>query len=292
MNNETQTDSRVAKKEISAITDEIILATKSMRKKALNLALKAGKNGAHIGGGFSAMELLSTLFLGVMNYDPRNPSWKERDRFFMSKGHGVLAYYTALWKSNLISEEELDHFEENGGDLPGHPVLNEKWMIEASSGSLGMGIGIAAGCALAGKLNHKDYRCYVLLGDGECDEGTVWESAMAAAHYKLDNFIVLLDHNGIQSDDCCEKVMELGDIEKKWEAFGWDVSRINGHDVKAIYNALKQPSKNGVPRIIIADTIKGKGVSLFENKAEWHHGVITQELYDKAMNELGGCDND
>ena len=273
-------------------SDEIIASANDMRKKALQLALKAGRNGAHIGGGFSAMELLATLFLNIMKYDPSNPRWRERDRFFMSKGHGVLAYYTALWKAGLLFEGELDHFEENGGDLPGHPVLNEKLSIEASSGSLGMGIGIAAGCALAGKMDDRQYRCYVLLGDGECDEGTVWECAIAAAHYKLDNLIVLLDHNGIQSDDSCEKVMALGDLEKKWSAFGWNVCRINGHEVRAILGALNQPIRKGFPRIIIADTIKGKGVSFFENTAEWHHGVITQELYDKAITELGGCRND
>ena len=280
------------KKDSSMSIDDIVLSAKIMRKRALKLAFNAGKNGAHIGGGFSAMELLSVLFLRVMKYDPLNPTWDDRDRFFMSKGHGVLAYYTSLWKAGIISEEELDHFEENGGDLPGHPVINTKWMIEASSDSLGMGIGIAAGSALAGKLNHKDYRCYVLLGDGECDEGTVWETAMAAAHYRLDNLIVLLDHNGIQSDDSCDNVMSLGNLEKKWTAFGWDVYQVDGHDVKAIYDVLNIPVKKGHPRIIIADTVKGKGVSFFENTSEWHHGVVTQELYDKAMIELGGYDND
>ena len=292
MSNTPEKNASVEKKSLSMSINDIALSAQSMRKKALKLALNAGKNGAHIGGGFSAMELLSTLFLGVMNYDPVNPTWNDRDRFFMSKGHGVLAYYTALWKAGILSEEELDHFEENGGDLPGHPVINPRWTIEASSGSLGMGIGIAAGSALAGKLNHKEYRCYVLLGDGECDEGTVWETAMAAAHYKLDNLIVLLDHNCIQSDDSCEKVMSLGDLEKKWIAFGWDVHRIDGHNVKAIYEVLSIPAKEGHPRIVIAETVKGKGVSFFENTSEWHHGIITQELYNKAMNELGGCDND
>ena len=272
--------------------NEIRNASQCMRKKALALALKAGRNGAHIGGGFSAIELLATLFLGVMKYDPSNASWKDRDRFFMSKGHGVLAYYTALWQAGIISEEDLNHFEENGGDLPGHPVLNEKWSIEISSGSLGMGIGIAAGSALAGKLDRRQYHCYVLLGDGECDEGTVWETAMAAAHYKLDNLTVLLDHNGIQSDDRCDNVMALGDLEKKWNSFGWDVYRIDGHDVGAIYNVLDRPSKIGLPKIVIADTIKGKGVSFFENNPEWHHGVVTQDIYDKAIQEMGECSHD
>lgn len=269
--------------------DDIISTAQNMRKKALYLALKAGRNGAHIGGGFSSMELLATLFLGVMKYDASNPTWLDRDRFFMSKGHGVLAYYTALWKSGFISENELDQFEENGGKLPGHPVLNKEWGIEISSGSLGMGIGVAAGSALAGKIDKRQYRCYVLLGDGECDEGTVWETAMAAAHHKLDNLIVLLDHNRIQSDDCCEKVMSLGDIEQKWQGFGWEVLHVDGHNVKAILGALKKPAKNNYPRVIIANTIKGKGVSLFENTPDWHHGVITQEIYDNAIAELGGC---
>lgn len=267
-------------------------AAASMRCKALAMALKAGRNGAHIGGGFSAIELLATLFLAVMDYRADEPEWPERDRFFLSKGHGVLAYYTALWKAGILPEEILMTFEENGGDLPGHPVLNLRYGIEISSGSLGMGIGIAVGSALAGKLNKQNYRCYALIGDGECDEGTVWEAAMAAAHYKLDNLIVLLDRNRIQSDGPCQEVMNLGNLEQKWSAFGWKTEVIDGHNISAIYNALNAPRLEQKPYIVIADTVKGKGVSFFENTAEWHHGVVTQELYDKALTELQEKDND
>ena len=270
---------------------QISECTLRMRIKALEMALHAGRNGAHIGGGFSSMELLSTLFLGVMKYDLKDPASLKRDRFFMSKGHGVLAYYTALWQAGFLTEAELDCFEKNGGDFPGHPVLNAQYGIETSSGSLGMGIGIAAGDALAAKLNHQSYKCYVLLGDGECDEGSVWESAMACRHYRLDNLIVLLDRNHIQSDDSCKKVMDLENIAQKWFAFGWDVISIDGHNVEEIHRALFTPVKNGHPRILIAETVKGKGVSFFENTADWHHGVVTQEIYDRAIAELTGVSN-
>lgn len=271
---------------------QIEKAAASMRCKALAMALKAGRNGAHIGGGFSAIELLATLFLAVMKYRADESEWPERDRFFLSKGHGVLAYYAALWKAGIIPEETLMTFEENGGDFPGHPVLNPRYGIEISSGSLGMGIGIAAGNALAGKLNKRNYRCYVLLGDGECDEGTVWEAAMAAAHYKLNNLIVLLDRNSIQSDGSCRQVMDLGNIEQKWSAFGWKTEVVDGHNITAIYNALVATRLEHKPYIVIANTVKGKGVSFFENTAEWHHGVVTQELYDKALAELQESEND
>jgi transketolase len=256
-----------------------------MRKKALELALSAGNNGAHLGSGLSIIEIMAVLYGGIMKIDPKNPRWEERDRFILSKGHGTLGYYTALAEAGFISYEELSAFEKNGGFLPGQPVMNMDKGIEFSSGSLGHGLSLGVGVALAGKKRGRDYKVYVLMGDGECNEGSVWEAAMAAKHYQLSNLIAIIDANDMQSDGARCDIMGA-DYETIWGGFGWDVATVDGHDVSRLYETLHAGTRTDVPRAIIARTIKGKGVSFMENNNEWHHNRLTQAQYDTAVKEL------
>lgn len=256
-----------------------------MRSKALELALSAGSNGAHLGPGLSIIEIMAVLYGGIMKIDPKNPHWEERDRFILSKGHGTLGYYTALAEAGLISFEELSTFEKNGGFLPGQPVMNVDKGIEFSSGSLGHGLSLGVGVALAGNRSGRDYRVYVLMGDGECNEGTVWEAAMAAKHYKLSNLIAIIDANDMQSDGSRVDII-AADYEAIWKGFGWDVIVIDGHNISSLYEILRTDSRIDTPRVIIAKTIKGKGVSFMEGNKEWHHHRLTQAQYDTAVNEL------
>jgi len=226
-----------------------------MRKKALALAFSAGSNGAHVGSGLSIIEIMAVLYGGVMKIDPKNPRWEERDRFILSKGHGTLGYYTALEEAGFISSDELLTFEKNGGFLPGQPVMNLDKGIEFSSGSLGHGLSLGVGVALAGKKRGQDYKVYVLMGDGECNEGSVWEAAMAAKHYKLSNLIAIIDANDMQSDGARCDIM-AADYERIWKGFGWEVVTTDGHDVSRLYETLQTGTRTDMPRAIIARTIK------------------------------------
>ena len=270
--------------------DKIVSMAKRMRKNALNMALSAGNNGAHLGSGLSIIEIMATLYGEVMKLDPKNPEWVDRDRFILSKGHGVLGYYTALAEIGFITQNELNTFEENGGDLPGHPIMNIKKCIEFSSGSLGLGLSFGVGVALAGKKKEKDYNVYVLIGNGECNEGSVWEAAMTASHFNLDNLIVIIDHNKMQSDGASNTVLDMGDIEAKWISFGFKTYSVDGHNISEIFRSLKVASqeKEGKPTVIIANTVKGKGVSFMENNNEWHHNRLGQDQYQIAVAEISG----
>jgi transketolase len=256
-----------------------------MRKNALGLALSAGTNGAHIGSGLSIIEITAVLYGGIMKIDQKNPRWEERDRFILSKGHGTLGYYTALAEAGLISSDELDSFEKNGGFLPGQPVMNMGKGIEFSSGSLGHGLSLGVGVALAGKRRGQNYKTFVLMGDGECNEGAVWEAAMAAKHYKLSNLVAIIDANDLQSDGTRECIM-AADYEAIWKGFGWNVVIIDGHDIQSLYDTLGATNRSEYPRVIIASTVKGKGVSFMEGNNEWHHNRLTQAQYDAAIIEL------
>ncbi|OMF50129.1 transketolase [Paenibacillus peoriae] len=259
-----------------------------MRKHALQMAFSASSNGAHLGPGLSIVDIMATLYGAVMKYDRNNPLWEERDRFILSKGHGTLGYYTALAESGFFSIEELYTFEENGGFLPGQPVMNLEKGIECSSGSLGLGLSFAAGMALSAKKRGRSYQSYVLLGDGECNEGTIWEAAMSAAHFKLNNLIAIVDDNKMQSDGASKDVLDMQGFPNKWKSFGWETIEVDGHDIGAVYDALVNPNLSDKPRVIIANTIKGKGVSFMEGNIDWHHGQLTKLLFDEAMMELGG----
>ena len=268
------------------IISKIEQMSKHMRQQGLRIALSAGNNGAHLGSGLSIIELTATLYGGVMTLDLKNPQWKERDRFILSKGHGTLGYYTALAEVGFLTEDELSTFEENEGFLPGQPSMNMSKGIEFSGGSLGLGLSLGIGVALVAKSNKKQYNTYVLMGDGECNEGTVWEAAMAASHYKLDNLIAIVDLNSIQSDGICSDIMDMGDIAGKWQSFGWETIEIEGHNVREIYDAFTAVRTSGKPYVVLAHTVKGKGISFMEHNNEWHHNRLTQAQFDTAMLEL------
>ena len=260
---------------------------KLLRLHALDMALNAGSNGAHLGPGNSAADIIATLYFSVMKHNPEDPKWDGRDRFVLSKGHGVLPYYAALAEAGYFSVDELVNFETDNSFLAGHPSRNMKYGFEVTSGSLGNGISLAAGIALAGKHRKKDYVTYCLLGDGECDEGLVWETAMAASHYALDNLVVVVDRNRLQSDGIGRDIMYLGDLAAKWRAFGWETIEVDGHDIGQLIDALSYRARPvNKPYAIIAHTIKGKGVSFMENNNEWHHKKLSLEQYSAAQEEL------
>jgi transketolase len=223
-----------------------------------------------------------------MKHDPKNPKWEDRDRFVLSKGHACPALYAALAECNYFPIEELYTLRKLGSRLQGHPSILKLPVLEASTGSLGQGLSMAIGMALAAKLDRKSYRVYVLLGDGEVNEGNIWEAAMFAAHQKLDNLIAYLDRNKIQLDNFTENILNLEPLADKWKAFGWEVFEIDGHDFSQII-ASGERAKNvtGKPKIIIAHTVKGKGVSFMENTAAFHGKAPNKEEYELAIKELG-----
>jgi transketolase len=277
-----------AVKSMDDLISSLQVMARRMRERALQMALSAGANGSHIGGGLSIIEIMATLYGGILRLDPINPEWDDRDRFILSKGHGVLAYYPALAEAGFFPMDDLKKFEVNGEFLPGHPVMNMKKGIECSSGSLGMGLSFGVGVALAGKMRNKFYHTYVLLGDGECNEGTVWEAAMAASHFQLSNLIAIIDKNQLQYDGVCSEIMNMDNLKAKWESFGWDVTEVDGHDIRALYQAFQSCAQSTEikPHVIIAHTIKGKGVSYMENKKEWHHSSLSQKQYEMAISEI------
>lgn len=239
----------------------------------------------HPGGSLSCVEILAALYYHVMKIDPQHPEMEDRDRFVMSKGHGCPALYAVLADLGYFPREDLWTLRQIGSHLQGHPDMTKTPGIDVNTGSLGQGASVAMGLALGARQKGASYRVYALLGDGECQEGIVWETAMSAAHYKLDNLVFLLDHNGLQIDGENDAVMSLGDVAAKFQAFGFEVFSVDGHDVAAISAALRQPM-SGRPRLIECRTIKGKGVSFMENNFAWHGKAPNQEEYDRAMKEL------
>ena len=259
---------------------------KRMRKKILDMALTAGASSSHFGGGLSIVDITATLYGAIMKLDPKNPKWENRDRFILSKGHGVLGYYTALSEIGYISEKDLKTFEKDGTYLFGHPVMNRSKGIEFSNGSLGMGLSLGIGVALAGKRKNIDYKVYVLMGDGECNEGSVWEAAMAGPHYKLDNLVAILDKNNLQQTGTNSEIMSVGDLVSKWKSFGWQVFEIDGHNVPEIYDTFLSVKDQNGPVAIVANTVKGKGFSFAENNNAWHHAPLSSSQYEAALEEL------
>lgn len=241
----------------------------------------------HPGGSLSAADIVTYLYFSEMNIDPLEPKWKERDRFVLSKGHAAPVLYAALAHRGFFPKESLFTLRKFGSNLQGHPDMNKVPGVDMSTGSLGTGISAAVGMALAGKVDKASYRIFALLGDGELQEGQVWEAAMAAAHYKLDNLIAFVDNNGLQIDGNVEDVMSPAPIGAKFAAFGWFVQEIDGHDFQAIADALKAAKEHkGQPSVIIAHTIKGKGVSFMENQASWHGSAPSAEQVAIAKEEL------
>lgn len=260
-----------------------------VRRRILELAFKTGKNGAHVGGSLSAVEILSVLaFLAQRDPEKLN----ERDRIILSKGHAALALYCVLEQQGLLSPEETETFEKNGTVFYAHAKRNIEKGIEFSGGSLSLGISFAVGVALASKSMGYQNRIYVVVGDGECDEGLVWEAAMAAANFKLNNLTVIVDCNGLQSDGFTKDVMDSASLATKFSAFGFESCETDGHAVKQLWDALVS-ELSSKPRAIIARTVKGKGVPFMEDERSWHHGVLTEKLYEQAMQELSdGMENE
>jgi transketolase len=260
--------------------------SKKMRRKILDISYSCNLS-AHIGGALSMVDIMATLYGAVLRYDPKKTDWEDRDRFILSKGHGALGLYSALLEAGIISEDIFSTFQTNESDLTAHPVMNIPLGIESSNGSLGHGLSLGIGIALAAKKKNKKYKIYVFLGNGECNEGSVWEAIMSASTLKLDNLIAIVDDNGFQNEiEPSKTIMDSGDIEDKWESFGWKVHSVNGHNISELYNAFVECNVENKPTVIIAHTIKGKGVSFMENNNEWHHNRLTEANYNQALQEM------
>lgn len=260
--------------------------SKRMRLDAMDMALSSGNNGSHIGGSLSSIEIMAVLYGEVLRYDVNDPENVNRDRFIPSKNHCVLAHIPALAEAGFIPHEEITEFQKDGGRLTGYPQRKEIG-LEYSGGSLGMAISVGIGIALSAKEHKRDSQVYVLMGDGELNEGSIWEAFMAAAHYKLDNLTAIIDRNHLSYDGNTEDVMGLDSLSAKMEAFNWYVSCCNGHDTGSLLKAFADKAE-GKPHIIIADTIKGKGVSFIENCPEWHHHRLSKDEYEQARKEILG----
>ena len=261
----------------------------SIIRKEIVTMIHGAKSG-HPGGSLSAVGILTALYFDEMNIDPTNPKMEDRDRFVLSKGHAAPALYATLAQRGYFAKEELNNLRQLGSMLQGHPDMKKVPGVEMSTGSLGQGFSVACGMAMAAKLDNAPWNVYALLGDGEVQEGIIWEAAMSAAHYKLDNMIAFLDYNGLQIDGEVESVMNINPIEDKFKTFGWNVITIDGHDFDQIFAALDM-AKDTVdkPTMIIAKTIKGKGVSFMENQASWHGSAPSEEQLEQALSELGGA---
>ncbi len=244
----------------------------------------------HPGGSLSATDIVTALYFRLMRLDPENPRWPERDRFILSKGHACPVWYAALAERGFFDKAHLSTLRQLGSILQGHPDMNKVPGIDMTAGSLGQGLSVGVGMALAGKLQKKDYHVWVVVGDGESQEGSVWEAAMSAAKWKLDNITAILDRNNLQNDWHVDELMPIEPVADKWKAFGWHVVDIDGHDMDAIVPALEAArDRLGGPTLILARTVKGKGVSYMENVCEWHGKAPCQEEADKALDEIRRC---
>jgi transketolase len=246
------------------------------------MMIGAGKPG-HLGGSCSIADIVAVLYFHKMRHNPKEPKWPDRDRLILSKGHAALTQYAALARCGYFPEKELETLKELGTILQGHPEMLRVPGIEANTGSLGQGLSVCCGIALAGKLDKKDYKVYCILGDGEIAEGQIWEASMTAAFYKLDNLVAILDKNGVQAMGPVEERYDTNPHTEKWKAFGWHVMEIDGHNIKQIADAFDEADKvKEKPVMIIANTVKSKGVPFAEGKAQFHHGIMTQEQFDTA----------
>lgn len=255
-----------------------------IRMSVIDMVYEAGTG--HTGSSLSNTDILTVLYYEVMKNDPANPNWEERDRYIQSKGHAVESYWAVLADKGYFPKEELKTFSKFNTRLIGHPN-NKVPGVEMNTGALGHGLSISVGMALAAKMDHKDYRVFTLMGDGELAEGSVWEAAMAASQYKLDNLVGIVDRNRLQITGSTDDVMSNEPLDKKWESFGWDVIEVDGNDIAELVQVFHSiPKTEGKPTIILANTIKGKGISFAENEAGWHHHVPSQEEYELAMKEL------
>ena len=256
----------------------------NLRKTILQTALIAGHNSSHFGGALSSVEIVSTLYSSIMNLDKKDPLWQDRDRFILSKGHACLVLYSALKEIGYINKEDLEKFEKSDSEFLGHPVINKKKGIEFSTGSLGMGLSLGIGVAISLKKRSKNSRVYVLIGDGECNEGSVWEAAMLASHLKINNLTVIVDNNGYQQTGSNKDILNIESLENVWSSFGWETVKVDGHNIDELLSSFHL--KTNKPKAIIAKTIKGKGFSFSENNNDWHHKVLTKNQYELGLEEL------
>lgn len=251
------------------------------------LAMIHRAKSGHPGGSLSAVEILVALYFGEMNHDPKHPKWPGRDRFVLSKGHGCAALYAVLAAAGYLTRDEMMTYRDMGSPLQGHPSTTDMPILELPTGSLGQGLSGAQGIALAGRLDHADYRVYVVLGDGEIQEGQVWEAAMSGSKLKLDNVCAIVDYNGVQQTHPIDRTKPLEPLVDKWTAFGWHAEDVDGHDLAQLFAALDRArTVKGKPSVIIARTVKGKGVSYMEGNPDWHGKAPDDELYRKALAEL------
>ncbi len=265
--------------------DELRQTATDLRKNILQMIFDA-KSG-HPGGALSAADLLTVLYWDEMNIDPSNPAWEDRDRFLLSKGHACPVLYAALAMKGYFDIDQLGTLRRIDGILQGHPDMRKTPGVDYTTGSLGNGLSIGLGMALSAKLDQKDFRTYVLLGCGEMQEGLVWEAMMAAAKWKTDNLCAIVDYNRLQLDGHNDEVMPMGDLQAKLASFDWHVITCDGHDISAIRNALAEARRvKGMPSVVVADTVKGKGVSYMEDKVEWHGTVPNEAQFGQAMAEL------
>lgn len=266
-------------------TAELKEMAKKLRRHVITMTATAG--GGHPGGSLSAADIITTLYLKILRHNPENPQWSDRDRFILSKGHAAPILYAVLAETGYLPVAELATLRRLDSRLQGHADRNCTPGVEMSSGSLGMGLSFAIGVALAARLNSKNYRTYVLLSDGECEEGQTWEAVLSAAHFKLDNLTTIVDYNGIQLSGWTRDIMNLEPFIQKWQAFGWHTIDIDGHDFDKILSACRGAEKmKGKPTVIVARTIKGKGVSFMENNVAFHGKAPTWEEAERALKEL------
>jgi len=265
--------------------EDLAAVCKRLRRDILNMIFKA--NSGHPGGSLSAVEMIVALYWRIMKHKPSDPHWPDRDRFVLSKGHAAPVLYAALGECGYFPKSDWDTLRQIDSHLQGHTERLTTHGVEISSGSLGQGLSFAVGAALAGKMDNKSWRVYALLSDGECAEGQIWEAVMAAKQYKLDNLTAILDNNGVQLGGFTKDILDIEPFNVKFEAFGWNVIEVNGHDINQVIDSLKQAqSVKGKPTMIIAHTIKGKGVSFMENTAEFHGKAPNPEQLEKALKEL------
>lgn len=255
-----------------------------IRKDIVEMVTAASSG--HPGGSLSAADIMTVLFFEHMHIDPANPSWEDRDRFVLSKGHAAPVLYAALARRGFFDPAILNTLRKTGSKLQGHPDMRKVPGVDMSTGSLGQGISAAVGMSMALKMDKNPARVYALLGDGELNEGIVWEAAMAASHYKLGNLVAILDYNGLQIDGPNEEVMGIHPVDEKWRSFGWLVLETDGHDMEAIRNTLAEADNADKPVLIIARTVKGKGVSFMENQVGWHGKAPSRDELDQAIQEL------
>ena len=273
---------------VASSLDIGVLREKARRIRCDALWMAHLSNTGHVGGSLSSADIVATLYFGIMRLRPEDPHWPDRDRFIMSKGHCCSAWYSALAERGYFPREELPTYRKLGSRLQGHPELGKTPGVEMTAGSLGHGLSAGIGMALGGKLDKKDYRVFVLIGDGEIQEGLNWEAIMSAPNFHLDNFVAILDRNGHQSGGAVDRIMPLGDMADKWRSFGWNVLEIDGHDIPSLVDAFSRaPRKLGVPTFVLCNTVKGKGVSFMENDNLWHGKAPDRDQLERALEEIG-----